>query len=124
MPDPLLYRQTDSAAANQAGPLFDFPAPKKDTIRLAGEVAAAISGKRRRQILQLLTDRGPMTLWQLAEAMAVHDNQISGRMTDLKRDGLIEATGERLARPGSPVKADVYRVVLPKLPILPISAHT
>lgn len=73
----------------------------------AGEVAARISGKRKQRILQLLQERGPLTLWELAEAMSVQVNQISGRLSELKFDGLITTTGLR-KHPVSGVMCDVY----------------
>ncbi len=107
MPEPIPY-------SNSEPDLFAFPPARTDPMRLAASVAAAISGKRRDQIIALLRDIGPMALWQLAERLGLHDNQISGRMTDLKRDGLIEPTGDRIARPGSTATAEVYRLVTPE----------
>ena len=45
--------------------------------------------------------------------MEVHDHQVSGRITDLVREGLIERTGDRRQKPATECWAEVYRVVPP-----------
>lgn len=93
-------------AQNDDAPLFTW-----NTSRLAGQRAALASRGRRAKILQLLRDHGPQTLFELAQRMELHDHQISGRITDLKRDGLIEPTGERRTKPETGCQAEVYRLV-------------
>jgi hypothetical protein len=97
MPDPL-QRQPEQP-----------PALLSSTSQIAGAAAARCAGGRRMQIIALLRER-PRALFELAEAMGVFDHQISGRITDLKRDGVIEATGERRAKPDTNCPADVYRL--------------
>ena len=90
-------------------PLFAF-----STSRLAGETAALASRGRRAKILELLRHHGPLALFELAALMQVHDHQISGRITDLKRDGEIEPTGERRKKPETGCEAEVYRLTPPR----------
>lgn len=78
------------------------------TSRLAGEKAALRSNSRKARILQLLQERGPMTLFELAQALEVHPHQISGRITELKFDLKIEETGERRVNPETGCAAEVY----------------
>jgi len=80
------------------------------TRRQAGDVAATFSGQRRSRILQLLRDRGPMTIWEIAAEMSVFDNQISGRFGELERDGLIQKTGQRKPNPRTGCDAEVYAI--------------
>ena len=75
----------------------------------AGQAAARHNTSRRLRILDLLTQQ-PMALWELADAMNVFDHQISGRLTELARDGLIEPTGDRRTRPGTNCQAEVWRL--------------
>lgn len=78
----------------------------------AGEVAARISGKRKARILQLLRNRGPLTLWELAEAMSCQVHQISGRISELKFDGQILETGLH-RHPVSGIWCAVYAISVP-----------
>src|SRR3954470_16869403 len=94
-----------SQPPNDDAPLFAYT-----TSRLAGERAALASRGRRQKILQLLEQHGPLALFELAAMMEVHDHQISGRITDLKRDGLIEPTGQRRENPETRCQAEVYRL--------------
>lgn len=80
------------------------------TSRLAGEKAALRSNSRKARILQLLQERGPMTLFELASALEVHPHQISGRITELKFDLKIEETGERRKNPETGCAAEVYKL--------------
>lgn len=84
-----------------------------NTRRMACDVAATSIPRRYAQILDLLRTRGPMTLWEVAAAMGVHDHQISGRISELKEKLLIEATGERRKKPSTGCEADVYRLRQP-----------
>lgn len=81
-----------------------------DTSAAAGAIAARCSGQRYARILQILADRGPLTLFELAAEMGVFDHQISGRITELKRDGWIEPTGETRIKPGTGASAQVLRL--------------
>jgi DNA-binding HxlR family transcriptional regulator len=101
MNPPDLQRTGDTPPA---GTLFDA------TSRLAGEAAAKSIGSRREKILRYLTDRGPATLFELAAHYGYYDHQISGRLTELARDGLIERSGERRTKPQTGCVADVWRL--------------
>ena len=100
-------RQTPSAVAPALSP--SRPPALSSGSAAAGEVAARISGKRKQRILELLQQRGPLTLWELAEAMSVQVNQISGRITELKFDGQILETGLR-KHPHSGILCAVYAI--------------
>jgi hypothetical protein len=89
-------------------PLFDLPAVG-GTRAAAGVVAAMKSGSRRRRILQII-ERQPSTLFEIAAMMGVGDNVISGRLTELQRDGFIERTGQTRVKPESGCPCDVYRI--------------
>lgn len=82
------------------------------TSRLAGEKAALHSTGRKAKILQLLQERGPQTLFELATALEVHPHQISGRLTELKFELKIEETGQRRTNPETGCAAEVYRIPL------------
>lgn len=86
------------------------PPPQKATSRLAGDAAALTTTKRYRQIIALLQERGPMTLFEFCAAMHKTPNQISGRLTELCRALVIERTGERRPNPATGCMADVYRL--------------
>jgi DNA-binding HxlR family transcriptional regulator len=84
------------------GTLFD------STSRLAGEAAARNSGKRRAQILQVLRDRGPLAIFEIAAQIGCLDHQISGRFGELERDGLIQKTGQRVTKPDTGQPCERY----------------
>ena len=90
-------------------PKSEIRNPVPSGSQAAGEVAARISGKRKQRILELLQHRGPLTLWELAEAMSVQVNQISGRISELKFDGQILETGLR-KHPHSGILCAVYAI--------------
>ena len=81
------------------------PAEERDRI-----LAAQIHGKRCQRILEILRNRGPSTLFEVAAELNVFDHQISGRFTDLVRGGLIERTGERRPKPETGCPADIWRL--------------
>jgi hypothetical protein len=90
--------------------LFDLlPKPEADTREQAAVVAGSVAKRRRAEILRLLQEHGPQTLFELARWLQVPDHAISGRITDLKRECLIEPTGERRPNPRSGVRCEVYR---------------
>ena len=74
----------------------------------ANEVAEPHKEAMRWRILQAIRDAGArgLTLDELAVILDVTPNQISGRVTQLKIDGLIRVIGTRPTRTGSP--AAVY----------------
>lgn len=79
------------------------------TSKIAGTAHAAVRGKRRQQILDLLRDQ-PLTLWESARALGVFDHQISGVFTALCSDGFIERSGDRRNKPETGCPADVWRI--------------
>ncbi len=96
-----------------AGTLFEqLGDPRPRSTRDEAHIAAMRDADRRReQILGLLRERGPMACFEIARALGTMDHSISGRLTDLKKDNLIEPTGERRPNPRSGRTADVYRLV-------------
>lgn len=108
--DPLM-RPASAAESRPGEPsLFDLlPKAEPDTRQQAAVVAGSVAKQRRAEILRLLHEHGPQTLFELARWLQVPDHAISGRITDLKRDCLIEPTGERRPNPRSGVKCEVYR---------------
>ncbi len=107
MSDPLMKRRDDLA-----GTLFEqLGEPRPRSTRDEAHIAAMRDAERRReQILTLLRERGPMTCFELAQVIGVQDHSVSGRLTELKTDALIEPTGERRVNPRSGRKVDVYRI--------------
>lgn len=93
--------------------------PYNSTSQLAGAVAAANSGNRRAQILLHLEQHGPSALFEVAAAIGCFDHQISGRFTDMERDGLIEKTGVRKTKPETGCQAEVWRLRQPLPPLRP-----
>lgn len=89
----------------QGQPMRSLPT---DTSTLAGQQAARSAGSWRRRILDAVRTRGPMALFEMAEFLAVPDHIISGRVTDLRRDGFLVATGDRRRKPATGCLADVY----------------
>lgn len=51
-----------------------------------------------------------MTLFEVAAAMQIEPHRISGRITELKRDGLIQRTGDRRQNPATGCSAEVLRL--------------
>lgn len=68
---------------------------------------------RREEVRQAIEEAGEAgaTVHEVARQMETHPNNISGRFTELKRDGLIEQTGRRPTPSGA--KAGVYRLKHP-----------
>jgi predicted ArsR family transcriptional regulator len=106
MHDPMMRQSRTVDPTWEDAPLFG-------TRHAAGQAAARTSGKRRTWIKQLLADRGPMTCFELAAEMNLHDHQISGRITDLLKDGEIERTGQTKRKPETGCLCDIYRLVIP-----------
>jgi hypothetical protein len=72
-------------------------------------VAAQSSAGRYRQIMEVLTD-GPACIFEVAARLGCFDHQISGRFGELERQGLIEKTGRRKAKPETGCAAEEYRL--------------
>jgi len=98
MSDPL---QTNS---DNPPPLF-----QKSTSTLAGEAAAPKVASFRGRILLRLAER-PSSLWEVAEHFGVPDHVISGRFSELYRDGYIEHSGERRVKPDTDCQTEVWRI--------------
>jgi len=112
MSDPLQRRGHPPPTPADLPPLWQLaPAPQRSTDRLAADVAARSAGKRYEQIIKLLTERGPLTLFEICAALGKEKNQLSGRMTELRSDHVIEFTGERRTDPKTGCQAEVYRIV-------------
>jgi hypothetical protein len=83
--------------------------PEYQQLPSAVDVAARVSEGRFQRILRHLDLVGPQTLDELCIAFEVSPNQISGRISDLKRDIYIVCTGQqRPTRSGC--AADVYEI--------------
>lgn len=87
--------------------LFDAPLTTSDA---AWKHAQPRVPGRRQLILELMRQRGTLTIWEAAAALGVHDHQISGRFSELEHKGLIEKAGERRLKPGTRCEAEAYRV--------------
>lgn len=81
------------------------------TSALAGEQATKRSGTWRRRILEAMRGHPQgLALFELAALFGVPDHILSGRVTDLRRDGHIETTGQRRRKPATGCLAEVYRL--------------
>jgi len=65
--------------------------------------------KREEQVLEVIDELGTACINDVAKAMNVYPNSISGRFTGLKRKDKIEFV-ERRVMPGRTTKADYYQV--------------
>jgi hypothetical protein len=95
-PLPPLFRMAESRPAAATA----LPSPFADTRTAAGHAAASSSAERQKQILRLLAVRGPMAPHEVAGAMGLPPNRISGRFGandpgSLQYQGWIEATEAR-----------------------------
>lgn len=90
-------------------PLFRPQPAIGGTSAAAGEVAARSVGSWRQKILARL-EICESTLFEVAAFYGVPDHCISGRFTDLARDGYIEPSGERRLKPSTDCAAEVYRL--------------
>ncbi len=99
------------AALLDTMPLF---APTREerqtTSQLALSKAAPKFGERHARITQILDQHGPLPIFRVAELLGVPEHTISGRFSELRKGGVIERTGERVEKPFSGSKCDVYRV--------------
>jgi len=108
MSDPLMR------AAQREPDLFDIlPPPAPVTTQQAGLIAGSkTANERYQQIVDLLRARGPLAGWQIAEALGCQINQISGRLTELVKDQVLEDSGERRVNPRTKVSGRVLRLVV------------
>lgn len=101
MSDPLA-RKTDT----DESPLFS---QRQSTSHIAAGKAAPRVGSRRRRIVERLRIR-PSTIFEVAESYRVPDHTISGRFSELAKDGHIELASERRPHPRSGCPGEVWRV--------------
>jgi len=88
-----------------------LPSPAVISTRTEGHIAAEQSkAERYRQITDLLTERGPLANWQIADALRCQPHQTSGRLTELRAENVIENTGERRRNPRTNVSGEVVRL--------------
>ncbi len=106
--DPLMRRTAPPAELSLWDHIGTIPADRTTT-QIAGVSASNSMPNRRQQILDLLGS-SPQTLFELAAKMGCHAHQISGRLTDLRADGLIELAGARRPNPATGCPAEVYRI--------------
>jgi hypothetical protein len=83
----------------------------QSTSTLAGRQAALNSGPMRARILNRLR-ASPAALWEVARDLEVPDHIISGRFSELARDGFIQRTDRRIIKPESGCLADVWRIAM------------
>lgn len=109
----MIIRETScpSWAKNHHNPIK--PMPVADTSRATYHAKRAALIKRRAQVLAIIRDwagsaPGPTTA-EIADRLHVPDNQISGRVTELLGDGLIQISGRKF-NPKSGVRARAYTV--------------
>ncbi len=74
------------------------------------------SGSRRASIITIITNHGPLAIFEIAKLMHCHDHQISGRFGEMERDGLLVKTGERRIKPGTQCEAEVYAIAAAQVP--------
>ena len=79
-----------------------------NTSAKAGSVAAQYSGQRRMQILRVLGQHGPLALFEIAALLECFDHQISGRFSELEKDGLIYKTGQRKVKSDTGCEAEIW----------------
>lgn len=99
MNDPL-----QRSGGQQPGGLFPT-----STSHAAGQQAALGAGQWRERILRRLEEQ-PSALFEVAAHYGVPDHVISGRFTELSKDGHIERSGDRRTKPETGCQADVWRI--------------
>lgn len=118
-----MARQINDPLTRQAEPagrpygrepdLFDLlPAAGPSTQQQAAAAAAKSESSYQARIMEHLRKHGPSTCFEMARAFGVTDNRISGRLTKMSEECLIERTGERRKNPETGVNADVWRIRL------------
>jgi DNA-binding HxlR family transcriptional regulator len=80
-----------------------------DTSKKAGEQAARNAGRMRALIVEQLS-REPLALFEIAARLSIPDHTISGRLTDLARDGVIERTGQTRIKPETQCQCSVWKL--------------
>lgn len=67
----------------------------KDTSRLAWQSILPFSSVQKRKIINEISVRGPMMIEEIADFLRLRVHAVSGRITDLQDDGLVEDSGEK-----------------------------
>jgi hypothetical protein len=112
MPDPLQRGNDDDA------PLFAKPQPSEphslyDGTRPAGQHPGLESARNAQYFRDRILRRlrvSDACLFEVAAGLGVPDHIISGRFTELSRDGLIERTGDTRRKPESGCACAVWRI--------------
>ncbi len=98
--------RSSDRCGNQAEALqLDFSGPglrahdQPTSVRAAAMQTRPKLGRDRLLALCTLSDQGPLTDYELADATGRQQNSIGRRRTDLVRRGLVEATAERRRTP-------------------------
>ena len=107
MPDPM-QRQPAEMKSPEGCSLFH------STRAQAGAIAARSIPKRQAKILQLLQSHGPLAIFEIAAMLNIFEHQISGRFSELERDGHIEKAGKRRQKGETGCWAEVYRIPAPR----------
>lgn len=109
---PCLWRPADlfDQAEHQARLDPAGPSILSSTQAIAGQIAAGHADQRYAQILAIIERRGDATLAEIAAELRVTPNQISGRITELLNDAVLEPTGARRPNPKTGAPCRVYRL--------------
>lgn len=86
-----------------------FKRPVLGTSHAAGLQAAKKDTSRRARILAILRETGGATVFEVAAQIGVADHVISGRFTDLARDGEIGLAGACRRHPKSGCLCEVWK---------------
>lgn len=96
---PLFTRQGDTETRGQGdnsiAPSPTLPISPSCSLPSSTEVSARIASERYRRILRSISNNGPSTLFELCDRFDVTPNQISGRLTELKRMLLLAIVGQK-----------------------------
>src|SRR5580704_12748946 len=84
--------RSDGRVVTDMTGLFENP---ESTSRLAGSAAEPLIGSRQAKIIQLIRQRGDITIFEAAVELGVFDHQLSGRFSELVRSGQIIQSGKR-----------------------------
>jgi predicted ArsR family transcriptional regulator len=81
----------------RAMPLFH--PPPESTSSKAHRTAAKSIGARKQKIVDVIRQRGPLAIFEVAQHLGCFDHQISPRFSEMEADGLLIKTGERRQSP-------------------------
>jgi len=108
--DPLLK----SSSRTDDAPLFG-------TRHAAAAVAARNVPRRYAQIMDVLRQRGPSAIFQIAAVLGVLDHQIAGRFGEMEKAGLIRRSGRSVVKPATGCACELYELVTAHEPPSPTS---